>query len=1267
MPSEPSPADLPAGRTREQDTVAVNEALVLGSLRQHELREAAERLNAQLQVEIATRQILDRKLGEKARLLDLSNDAIIVRDLEDRITLWNKGAERLYGWTAEEVMGRDLHSVLETEFPKPKEEIVAQLYRDGHFAGEVVQRARGGRRIASLCRWVLDQDTESILTSYTDTTERRAAAEALQASEARFRAAIGAVSSLIWTSNAFGQVEGEQPGWASFTGQTQEEYQGDGWIRAVHPEDAQPTLAAWASAVAEKRPFEFEHRLRRQDGEWRLCSIRAVPVFSGAGAVQEWVGVHTDITERRHSENVVRESEEHLRAFITASSDVIYQMNADWSEMGQLDGRNFVQDAANPSRTWLEDNIFPEDHAPVLAAIHEAIRNKGIFALEHRVRRVDGTPGWTFSKAVPILNPQGEIVEWFGTASDITERRQAEEALRTSEEFKRSIIESSNDCIKVLDHEGRLLSLEAGQELLGIQDLAPYLGTSWIDFWVREEDRAAARAAISAALRGEEGRFVGFFRTLHGDDKWWDVIITQIRDPSGRPPRLLVVSRDVTERRQADEAQRASEERYRGLFNGIDEGFCVVEMIYDSDGRPVDYRFLETNPSFERQSGLVNAQGKTIREFAPDHEDGWFEAYGHVAATGELMRFQQRGAALGRWFDLVAFRCGTPEQRQVAVLFTDITERRQMEEALVARAEALARADRSKDEFLAMLAHELRNPLAPLRNAAELLKGDDLRPDERREAEEIVSRQIENMSRMIDDLLDISRITEGKIELRKKAIPLRPILAAAARAARSACDARQQELAVSLPAEPLLVDADATRLEQVFGNLLHNASKYSGEGSHIALEAERAGDEVIVTVRDDGAGIDPELLPHIFEPFVQASRTLDRTHGGLGIGLTLVGRLVKLHGGCVEARSEGLGHGAEFVVRLPILSAASMPAPEASLPLRRSQPQSRRILIVDDNVDSAESMASLQTRRGHVTRTAFNGPDAITAAAEFQPQAVLLDIGLPGMDGYQVARHLRDMPGLSGLLLIAMTGYASPEDRRAAKDAGFDEHLPKPVDLETLRELLIRGSTRLVRQPPGLEAHHARGVLASPGGRFSARTPAMAPDDLQRLRSAIRDVQDFPKPGIVFKDITPILADPTVFRIAIDAFVEATRELNVNKVVGIDARGFLFGAAVAYELGLGFIPVRKKGKLPYRCESAEYRLEYGEAVVEMHVDALTKGERVVLIDDLLATGGTAAAAVKLIEKMGGELAEAQFLIELGFLNGRENLNGTPTRSFLEFK
>ena len=529
--------------------------------------------------------------------------------------------------------------------------------------------------------------------------------------------------------------------------------------------------------------------------------------------------------------------------------------------------------------------------------------------------------------------------------------------------------------------------------------------------------------------------------------------ISPILDAHGRIARLLAVSRDVTERRAGEEALRASEKQFASIFRQTTGGIVQTDL---------GGRFVLVNDRFCQLTGRSREEllGMRMQDIThPEDLPVSLEKF-HALIAGKLPSFvvekrYQRpdGSMFWAQSDVAAICDAQGRVRSVTAAITDITERHLLEESLVARAGELARADRSKDEFLAMLAHELRNPLAPLRNATEILRTPGASAETTELAVGILSRQIENMSEMIDDLLDVSRITEGKIELRPQVVALADVLNAAASLARPGIEARGQELTITLPAEPVFLHADATRLDQVFGNLLNTACKYSGSGCHISLTAER-GDEpsqVIVRVRDDGIGIAPEMLPRIFDLFVQATRSLDRAHGGLGIGLTLVQRLVKLHGGSVEARSAGIGHGSEFNVRLPILTATATPTPPPAAPARDI---ARRILIVDDNQDSARSMATLQGLRGHATRTAFTGPDAVAAAAEFSPDVVLLDIGLPGMDGYEVARQLRAMPALAGAFLVAMSGYGSAEDRARARLAGFDEYLVKPADHDLLRTWL---------------------------------------------------------------------------------------------------------------------------------------------------------------------------------------------------------------------
>jgi signal transduction histidine kinase/DNA-binding response OmpR family regulator len=359
--------------------------------------------------------------------------------------------------------------------------------------------------------------------------------------------------------------------------------------------------------------------------------------------------------------------------------------------------------------------------------------------------------------------------------------------------------------------------------------------------------------------------------------------------------------------------------------------------------------------------------------------------------------------------------------------------------------------DRRKNEFLAMLAHELRNPLAPIRNAVEVLRRLGLKDDNLAWANDIIARQVEQLVRLVDDLLDISRINGGKIQLRREPIDLSVALARAVETSRPLIDARRHQLNVVLPTEALHVDADIVRIAQVLSNLLNNAAKYTGEGGTIEVKLARAGDEAVVHVRDNGVGIATDMLPRVFDLFTQVDRSLDRSQGGLGIGLTLVRRLVQMHGGNVQAFSAGTNQGSEFVIRLPVL--AGMPSAELGHGLRPGNARDharRRILIVDDHPDLIGTLARFLRLSGHEVRTAPNGPIALEELALYRPDVVLLDIGLPGMDGYEVAQSIRKQPGMETTVLVALTGYGQDEDRRRSREAGFDHHLIKPVDLDAL-------------------------------------------------------------------------------------------------------------------------------------------------------------------------------------------------------------------------
>ncbi len=364
---------------------------------------------------------------------------------------------------------------------------------------------------------------------------------------------------------------------------------------------------------------------------------------------------------------------------------------------------------------------------------------------------------------------------------------------------------------------------------------------------------------------------------------------------------------------------------------------------------------------------------------------------------------------------------------------------------------------RQRDDFLAMLAHELRNPLAPIRTAVDLLRRQDRLDREKiRWATELVDRQAQQLTRMVDDLLDVSRLTRGKITLQPEPIELTTILHRAIETSRPLIDAQGHHLSVSLPKEPVWLRADVARLSQVVTNLLNNAAKYTNEGGHIWLSAERQGDDAVIRVRDSGIGISSELMPRLFEPFTQGKSSGEgRLHSGLGLGLAVVRKLVEMHGGSVRASSAGVGHGSEFVVTLPLLSEEQPQAEQSSKPNGRlSHSDGLRILIVDDNRDAADILGSILKMEGHEVRIAYDGLSALRTAPEFKPEVVLLDIEMPGMTGYQVAQRLRQEPGLEHILLVAMTGFGQPEDRQRSKQAGFHAHCVKPVDLDTLQGVL---------------------------------------------------------------------------------------------------------------------------------------------------------------------------------------------------------------------
>ena len=371
----------------------------------------------------------------------------------------------------------------------------------------------------------------------------------------------------------------------------------------------------------------------------------------------------------------------------------------------------------------------------------------------------------------------------------------------------------------------------------------------------------------------------------------------------------------------AQDADARDADRYQVLFDSIDQGLCIVEVLFDERGRAHDYLFLEVNRAFAEQTGLADAVGWRMRELRPDHEQEWFDTYGRVALTGQAEHFERQAAALGRWFRVSAFRIDAPEQHRVGILFTDISGRKAAEQTsarLATLMDAFAVANRRKDEFLAMLAHELRNPLAPLRNGLQIARLTTAADSPLQRTIAMMVRQVAQLTRLVDDLSDVSRISSGKVQLERRPLSLRQIVASSIEACESHIASHQHELTIEATDDELEVEGDANRLSQVFSNLLSNSAKYTEPGGRICVRIERDGAWARVSVSDNGMGIPPEDLPHIFDLYSQARVHQARAEGGLGIGLSLVHSLVRLHGGSVTAHSDGSGRGSTFSVRLPL-------------------------------------------------------------------------------------------------------------------------------------------------------------------------------------------------------------------------------------------------------------------------------------------------------------------------------------------------------------
>ncbi|MDP9198979.1 MAG: PAS domain S-box protein [Pseudomonadota bacterium] len=710
-------------------------------------------------------------------------------------------------------------------------------------------------------------------------------------------------------------------------------------------------------------------------------------------------------------------------------------------------------------------------------ALRSAMEVPDIIVLDHGLPDMNGVEVCSRLKTnaatavIPVLHisdhPVGDEVflkNPVDTAELLASVRSLLRERQSQQEFS-NFLEAAPDAVVIVDQVGKIVRVNGQTERIFGWRRDELLGQE-VEILVPARFRQNHREQRAGFVAHPNTRAMGADLKLRGVRKDGsefpvEISLSPIRDHAGM--HIASIVRDVTDRTRIEAALQDSEVRYRRLFESAKDGI----LILDGD----TLKTLDANPFMTELLGYTHDEflGKELWEI------GFFgDKNASQAAYQELKR---KGYIRYDHLPLETKRGEKAEVEFVSNIYQvdgrnvaqcnirDISERSRLERSLKEKTDALADLHRRKDEFLAMLGHELRNPLAPISNAVHLLGLGTNEEPLQQKARNIIQRQLTQLTHLVDDLMEVSRITTGRVRLRLDRIIVSGVVDRAVESTRPLFKQHRHELTVTLPPKAIWLYADASRLEQVLVNLLSNAAKFTQDGGHIWLTVQEDGSDCVLKVRDTGVGIAPELLPRIFDLFTQAERTLDRSHGGLGIGLALVQRLVEMHHGNVEAHST-LGQGSEFVVRLPMLLAAEPQAPSPQVEMTKPAGPSLQVLVVDDNVDTAGSLAMLLEASGHEVRMAHDGPTALEAALNYHPNVMLLDLGLPGLNGFEVAKRLRQQPVCQNVVLVAMTGYGQEADRQRSFDAGFNHHLVKPADFGKVQEILATVSAKAPKGSP---------------------------------------------------------------------------------------------------------------------------------------------------------------------------------------------------------